>query len=449
MSTMTDLNSHNYRYPGSRPFYDTDIDRHLFFGRDSEKESLLHKILTNNLMVLYSKSGLGKTSLINAGVNQALRDRGFIPIMIRFNNPDIEPLKSVYVEIKKIVEQKHPDYEVDYEEGEKDSLWQYFKTVAFWSSKDTSLKPVLIMDQFEEFFILHSSENRESFTLQLADVVKNIIPKVVRDSVSPGETFPYAEKPLNVKIIISIREDYLGQLEEMEQVIPDIFHNHFRLLPLTREKAREAIINPCQVELENKVIHGAPFKFAPEAVDMMLDFLCKQRGHGEIKKTDVVESFQLQLLCQEIEIKVQKKAKKKDEHIVNKSDVGDEAKMNDVLQYFYDKQVWKLDSILARNRAHRLCEKGLISKEGIRLRLEEGYIKRKFKISEDIMRKMVNFRLLRSIADDERIFYELSHDTLIEPLRNSQKKRKREKMLVTGIGIVVGIILIILIFIAF
>ncbi|NIR10395.1 MAG: hypothetical protein GTN82_33665, partial [Candidatus Aminicenantes bacterium] len=78
----------NDRYPGIRPFADSDIDRELFFGRGYEKEVLLHQVLADKLVVLYSKSGLGKTSLINAGLNQELRLMGFIPLGIRLNNPD-------------------------------------------------------------------------------------------------------------------------------------------------------------------------------------------------------------------------------------------------------------------------------------------------------------------------------------------------------------------------
>ncbi len=86
MNTYTD--SH-YRYPGTRPFYDNEIDRRLFFGRNKETRLLLHETLTAPLVVLFGKSGLGKTSLVNAGLNQKLRDRGFVPLKIRFNAPGL------------------------------------------------------------------------------------------------------------------------------------------------------------------------------------------------------------------------------------------------------------------------------------------------------------------------------------------------------------------------
>jgi hypothetical protein len=70
----------------------------------------------------------------------------------------------------------------------------------------------------------------------LADVINNKIPHEVLAAHRPGKPFPYSDNPPNLKIIISIREDYLGYLEEMSGDIPRILDNRFRLLPLSREE---------------------------------------------------------------------------------------------------------------------------------------------------------------------------------------------------------------------
>ena len=330
----------DYRYPGIRPFYDNDIDRRLFFGRDTEKEALLHKILADNLVVLYARSGLGKTSLLNAGLSQALRDREFIPLMVRFNDPGFDPVQWIYDGIEEIAKQKS----IEVEAREKATLWQYFKTTYFWSGSNKILTPVLILDQFEEFFTLYSPEIRKGFIRQLADVVNNKIPASLLESVQPEEPLPYGDNPPNVKIVISIREDYIGQLDEMSREIPDILHHCFRLLPLSRENAGLAIIKPSQVQ--DDVIAAASFTFAPEAVDTILNFLCQRREGGIIKITDEVESFQLQLLCRHIEDMVREKKKKENaDIIVKEEDLGGEPGMQRVLQRFYDDQVKKLNTI--------------------------------------------------------------------------------------------------------
>ena len=42
------------RYPGPRSFADNDIDRHLFFGRETETEILTHRVRAKRLLVLFS-----------------------------------------------------------------------------------------------------------------------------------------------------------------------------------------------------------------------------------------------------------------------------------------------------------------------------------------------------------------------------------------------------------
>jgi tetratricopeptide (TPR) repeat protein len=461
-----------YRYPGARPFYDTDIDRCLFFGRDHEKESLLHKVLADNLVVLYAKSGLGKTSLINAGLNQALRDRNFIPLIIRLNDPESKPVECVYTRIEEVARQKC----LDYKTGEEGTLWQFFKTVELWSSGDELLKPVLIFDQFEEFFLIYSAERRSRFIQQLGDLINNNIPRTILKVVKKEKPFRYSEKPPNVKIIISIREDYLGHLEEMSSEIPDILQNYFRLLPLTREQARHAIVKPC--EIEDEVIHTPPFKFAPEAVEIMLNFLCKRRERGEVKITNEVESFQLQLLCRYIENKINegKKVRVPDEilsfdkltflgdrlpdqfsstekHertidtdgkiVIQKGDLGGESTMQRILKRFYDEQIEKLDFLWEKRRVRKLCEKGLISTNNRRLSLDEGEIECKFRVSRDTLLELVSSRVLRSEPRLDSVYYELCHDNLIPPIRESQKRHRELKRAITGLVMIIGIVLMI------
>jgi len=272
----------NYRYPGSRPFQDTDLDQRLFFGRDDEKQALLHLVLAEDLVVLFAKSGIGKTSLLNAGLLQLLRERSFIPLKIRFNTPQISPLKATYATIEDAVRKNG----IEYKSGEKKTLWQYFKTVEFWSAEDMLLTPILILDQFEELFTLHPLEKRRAFITQLADLVRGRIPEDLRESSTLEQEFPQSEIPSHVKIIIAMREDFLGQLEEMSREIPDIFFNRFRLLPLKREQAKQAIEKPASIEDEQ--IGTKSFRYDPDTVAMMLNFLCKQRKRDQVSFTDEV-----------------------------------------------------------------------------------------------------------------------------------------------------------------
>jgi len=73
-----------YRYPGARPF--AADQQHLFFGRERAVRELYNRLQLEQLVVLYSKSGLGKSSLINAGLLPRIQEEGRRqPITIRFN----------------------------------------------------------------------------------------------------------------------------------------------------------------------------------------------------------------------------------------------------------------------------------------------------------------------------------------------------------------------------
>ncbi|MCX6578670.1 MAG: tetratricopeptide repeat protein [Candidatus Aminicenantes bacterium] len=408
-----------YRYPGSRPFEDTDLDRVLFFGREREKDELLQKIIARKLVVLHSVSGLGKTSLLNAGVSGLLRDRGFLPIKVRFNTAETSPVQTVLSGIEETVMQHH----LDIEAGETDTLWHYFKTAAFWSPGDSLLTPVLILDQFEEFFAFHELEARSEFITQLADLINNTIPQALRQAIRAGEPYRYGEDPPRVRIVISIRSDFVGQLDELSAAIPDILENRYRLLALTRRQAREAIIRPAQLEDENIVTQR--FRYSADALDMMLDYLSKGRERGGVVNKDEVESFQLQLLCRQIEGKIHERtAKEVGNIIVEKAELAGEPGMQRVLRRFYDDLVEQLDSTAEKENVRKLCEDGLISITDIRLSLEEDEIIRKFNISRKLLKELVNRRLLRAEFRVGSVYYELSHDTLITPIRLSQRKRR-------------------------
>ena len=85
----------SYRYPGSPPFRDIEIDRRLFKGRDEEAKKVFHSILSADLFLLYAVSGMGKSSLLNAGVMHRLRERGYWPVNVRLNDTTLSPVQSI------------------------------------------------------------------------------------------------------------------------------------------------------------------------------------------------------------------------------------------------------------------------------------------------------------------------------------------------------------------
>jgi WD40 repeat protein len=61
-------------YKGLAPFEDSELDALLFFGREREREVIVANLLASKLTVLYGPSGVGKSSILRAGVARRLRE---------------------------------------------------------------------------------------------------------------------------------------------------------------------------------------------------------------------------------------------------------------------------------------------------------------------------------------------------------------------------------------
>ena len=78
-----------------------------------------------------------------------------------------------------------------------------------------------------------------------------------------------------MRIVLSLREDYLGFLEEAAEHIPQILDARFRLAPLDLQAAREAIVGPARVS--DPGLETRPFALDRDAVTSILDYLSQRR----------------------------------------------------------------------------------------------------------------------------------------------------------------------------
>jgi hypothetical protein len=78
-------------WPGLSSF--TEETRALFFGRDKETDELARLVRRETLTVLFGQSGLGKSSLLQAGLFPLLRENDHLPSAIA-NRQLATPLRS-------------------------------------------------------------------------------------------------------------------------------------------------------------------------------------------------------------------------------------------------------------------------------------------------------------------------------------------------------------------
>jgi hypothetical protein len=61
----------------------TEETRAYFFGREEEVAELARRVQRKLLTLLFGQSGLGKTSILRAGLVPRLRGQGYCPIYVR------------------------------------------------------------------------------------------------------------------------------------------------------------------------------------------------------------------------------------------------------------------------------------------------------------------------------------------------------------------------------
>ncbi len=155
------------------------------------------------LTILYGQSGVGKSSLLNAGVipvlqGKAIKDRIALPITLRVYNNWVKGLGNKLTEALARNESiENTSTSLNNRGITIDSLDEIKAQLR--ANADNHLLTLLVFDQFEEFFfICNKLEERREFYGFLLDCLKGIEIQFV-------------------KVILSLREDYLHNLLEFEQ----------------------------------------------------------------------------------------------------------------------------------------------------------------------------------------------------------------------------------------
>jgi hypothetical protein len=409
------MNKPRTRYPGAQPFSDDSLSSSVFFGREREIVALTDQIVANRLVVVYAKSGVGKTSLLQAGVCPPLRDDGYVPLVVRVNDIQRGPFRGVLDGVRTAAER----HGLEYNAGSELSLWHFFKTAEFWRG-DLLLTPVLILDQFEELFTLHTPETRADFLSDFGYLIRGVKPEVAqRKDAVPADGIEHEKNVTDtapqIRVVISLREDFLGFLEEAADRIPQILDQRFRLTPLTVEAATAALHGPSRVEDDQ--LATQPFTYKPETAQAILEYLSRTSRSGAVSTAKYVEPFQLQLVCQRVEAHVMERQRQAHGPVeITLADVGGENGLSETLRDFYGTVLYSIPSFRNRRKVGRLCSKYLISPSGRRLSLEEGEVERLTGVRRETLASLVDHRLLRSDQRAESFYYELSHDSLVEPV---------------------------------
>lgn len=409
------------RYPGARPF---ETEQQLIFkGRQEEIQALFQKIQLENLVVLYGKSGTGKSSLLNAGIVPKIKaETDWLPVRVRFNawseGAGHAPPTDTARHSVRGGQHRHASC-LDKLITDEASLWHDVKE--HFIRHDGKKGLLLVMDQFEELFTYPPAQVA-IFGEQLAEALYKAVPQRYWDVLETA--YARGERPLEaselalfqhaplLKVVLSIRSDRVHLLNRLEPQLPAVLKHLYELDALSPESARKAITEPAAMPRMDW-FDSEPFLYDPAAVAAIVDFLTQEKGEAQQK----IEATQLQIICSVVERRV----KEGRLQMVQPAQVAD---LEAIIEQYYDNQIGALPAA-EQLPARRLIEEGLVfEEEERRLSLYEGQIFKTYHLQPDTLRQLVDAHLLRAEPSlNGGYTYELSHDTLVAPVLKAKNVR--------------------------
>jgi hypothetical protein len=392
-----------------------------FFGRDDETAELFRLLKRETLTVLFGQSGLGKTSMLQAGLFPQLRQADFLPVHVRLLHGEDAP--ALATQVKAALVQRIEAGEVDAPKPDaSETLWEYFhrKDVDFWNAKQHLTTPVLVFDQFEEIFTLGRTDHArrsqsQAFLTELADLIENRPPAVLRDKLDRGDReddrFLFDQE--SCKVILSLREDYLPDLEGLRPLIRSIMQNRMRIVRMNGTQAHQAVIKPGEALLEEGV------------AARIVQFVSGAKGNGELDISSSsaeslaglqVEPALLSVVCRELN------TKRQELHLPKITPDLLAGNSSEIIAEFYERSV--ADLPLA---ARLFVENRLLTKSGHRDNVALETAVAEDGVALDTIYRLVNRRLLR-LEDRfgvQRV--EITHDVLTEVIRASRDSRQQQE----------------------
>jgi hypothetical protein len=391
----------------------TEETRAYFFGRDEEVAELSRRVQRKLLTVLFGQSGLGKTSILRAGLAPRLRTQGYCPVYVRIDHSTDAPEPAE--QIKEAIAQTALASGTWTRSGVAragESLWEFLhhRDDVLRDQSGQTLILLLIFDQFEEIFTLAQNDDAgrsraARFIADLADLVENRPPREFEERLdrdeSTAEQFDFARS--EYRVLIALREDYLAPLESLRREMPSIGQNRVRLAPMSGEQALLAVTQPGQ-GLVSEEVAAAVVRFVAGASE---------------ERTAEVEPALLSLVCRELNDA--RLAAGRDEI---SSDLL-EGSQESILSNFYERS---LSDQLASVR--RVVEDQLLTVSGFRENIAEERLIAAFAAAgaePDTLSVLVNRRLLRVEERLDLRRVELTHDVLCSVVKRSRDIRQERE----------------------
>ncbi|MEO5997041.1 MAG: hypothetical protein ABIN89_09880 [Chitinophagaceae bacterium] len=392
-------------WPGLLSYREADQD--FFYGRENESAELLRLVMREPLTVFFGLSGLGKSSLLQAGLFPRLRLQNALPIYIRLDFS--EEKLGFSQQVMRAIASGTPAVAVQTPLMEKEeTLWEYFhrRNADFWSERNRLLLPVLVFDQFEEIFTLgrlnaDQAIASELFLSELGDLIEGRPPTALKDHLDrhPNDARRFSFNRHYYKVLLSIREDFLPELEALREQMPSVIHNRMRLHRMNGIVALE-------------VVAHAQALIEPQVAEKVVRFVAAERSNLPLKKLEL-EPALLSVVCRELNHKRQQRNEPRI--------TGDllEGSQKEIMSEFYDRSISDLPQ-----EVRAFVEEKLLTVSGYRdsIALENAFDTPG--VTTAAINLLMDRRLIRREERGGMQRLELTHDLLTEVISASRNRRR-------------------------
>ncbi len=413
-------------YKGLEPY--SKADAPFFFGRESKWENIADNLMATKLTLLYGVSGVGKSSILQAGVaynllqdaKKNLAEYGTPEFaVVVFNSWQDDPLagleEQVETDIKSLLEDK--TFEPLSSSLKLDQILE--RWAERLDEEEGAGELFIILDQFEEYFLYHPNEKRTG---------------------TFAAEFPRAvNRPdLPVNFLISIREDSLAKLDRFKTSIPNLFQNYLRVEHLDAKSARDAISKP--IERYNELSHHEqPIKIEKDLAKVVIDQVSQvvKGGNGlgipEQARAELGKQIEAPYLQLVMEYLWKEEIEKNHAYSLKLKTLFDKGGVKKIISDHLSRQMKLLrkeegeDSVVALAKIFQYLVTPSGSKIAYPLKdlIEPtGWDEKKLRT---LLEKLVSgkLRLLRRISQPSEAFlerYEIFHDVLAQPILDWRKQ---------------------------
>jgi HEAT repeat protein len=355
----------------------------IFFGREEEKNRLINMVCAHRVVVITGPSGVGKTSLLNAGLLAwTANSSSHTGLNVRCG---ADPVDEIAQALDKFLQ-----LNLGFNRSEENLSDFLIRT------RDKARKvPIIVLDQAEELFT------------RIGDALRNELFIVLRQCLTAV--------PVLARFVISLREDYLARLAEYRNLVPNLLKNVFSLSELTQESALKAIRGPAE---------QVGVRFDTSLAEKII------RDIGTVK----IAPPQVQIVCSRLFEECHDK-------IIDNELYSRLGGAKEILRSYLSDELGNLGK--DKDVAKQIL-KAMVTSEGTKDVLNSNEISRRANIKRDKVEKILfhlrdRSRLLRSVHQEKELRFELSHEYLTSEIwswmsKEDLKKRELEDLMSREIG---------------